>query len=313
MSALEKTFKRAVNLFPLWSVLVAVLALCWPAAFLWYGKEAISVGLGLIMLGMGLTLELEDFRRVARRPAAVGLGVVLQFAVMPLLGWGIAWAFGLSEGVAVGLILVACCPGGTASNVVAFLARADVALSVSMTAASTLAAVFLTPLLTQFYAGQYVPVDAWGLFRSIALIVILPVVAGVAANRFFKGPAAKAASFSPFVSVLFILLIVGFIMADKRDAILGSGGVLVPAVVLLHAGGFGAGYLLARLCGFEESVRRAASIEVGMQNSGLGAALATKHFASLPMAPVPCALSAVTHCILGSIAAGLWRRTGKKG
>ena len=313
MSAFEKTFKWAVNLFPLWSVLVAVVALRWPAVFLWYGKEAISVGLGLIMLGMGLTLEVEDFRRVARRPAAVGLGVVLQFAVMPLLGWGIAWAFGLSEGFAVGLILVACCPGGTASNVVAFLARADVALSVSMTAASTLAAVFLTPFLTQFYAGQYVPVDAWGLFRSIALIVILPVAAGVAVNRFFKGAAAKASSFSPFVSVLFILLIVGSIMAANRDAILGSAGVLVPAIVLLHVVGFAAGYLLASLCGFKESIRRAASIEVGMQNSGLGAALATKHFASLPMAPVPCALSAVTHCILGSIAAGLWRRTGKKG
>ena len=313
MSGFEKFFKTATNLFPLWSALVAVVALCWPAAFLWYGKEAISVGLGVIMLGMGLTLTLEDFRRVARRPAAVGLGVTLQFAVMPLLGWGIARGFGLSEGAAVGLILVACCPGGTASNVVAFLARADVALSVSMTAVSTLAAVFLTPLLTQFYAGQYVPVDAWGLFRSIALIVILPVVAGVAINRYFKNAAGKVSCFSPFVSVLFILLIVGFIMAAKRDAILGSGGVLVPAVVLLHSGGFAAGYLLARLSGFEESMRRAASIEVGMQNSGLGAALATKHFAFLPMAPVPCALSAVTHCILGSVVAGWWRRSGKNG
>ncbi len=168
-----RSFQVATNLFPLWSVLVAVVALWWPQAFLWYGKETITVGLGIIMLGMGLTLTVEDFRRVWKHPGAIGLGVALQFAVMPFLGWGIAQVFGLPKGMAVGLILVSCCPGGTASNVVVFLARADVALSVSMTAFSTLAAVALTPFLTQFYAGQYVPVDALGLLKSILLIVIL--------------------------------------------------------------------------------------------------------------------------------------------
>ncbi|MBO93546.1 MAG: transporter [Opitutales bacterium] len=301
-------FRVTTNLFPLWSVLVAVVALRWPQAFLWYGKETITVGLGIIMLGMGLTLAVEDFRRVLRRPKAIGIGVFLQFAVMPLLGWVIAQFFGLPKGMAVGLILVSCCPGGTASNVVAFLARADVALSVSMTTVSTLAAVILTPLLTKFYAGQYVPVDAWALLRSILLVVILPITVGVAVNQFFGEAAKKVSAYSPFVSVLFIILIVGFIMAAKRDSIIEHWQVLTAAVVLLHAGGFSLGYLLAKLTGFEEAVRRTTSIEVGMQNSGLGTALATKHFVNLPMAPVPCALSAVTHCILGSVVAAWCRR-----
>ncbi|MBO94099.1 MAG: transporter [Opitutales bacterium] len=308
---LANFFRVGTNLFPLWSVLVAVVALWWPPAFLWYTEETIPIGLGLIMLGMGLTLRVEDFQRVWKRPAAIGFGILLQFAVMPFLGWGIARSFDLPPDMAVGLILVSCCPGGTASNVVAFLARADVALSVSMTIFSTLMAVFLTPLLTEFYAGQYVPVDAWGLFKSILLIVVFPVIVGLLANRFFRKASQVISIYSPFVSVLCIILIVGFIMADKKAEILDHWKVLTAAVVLLHAGGFGLGYALAKLTGFEESVRRTASIEVGMQNSGLGAALAKDHFKSLPMAPVPCALSAVTHCILGSLVAGLWRTKPK--
>ena len=301
-------FKMATNLFPLWSVMVAFVALLRPETFLWYGKDTITFGLGIIMLGMGLTLSPNDFRRALRRPKAVVLGVSLQFLIMPLLGWSIALLFDLPKGMAVGLILVSCCPGGTASNVVAFLARADLALSVSMTTVSTLAAVVLTPFLTQFYAGQYVPVDAWALLRSILLVVILPVTLGVGANRFFGKAAAKVSVYSPFVSVLFIILIVGFIMAAKRDSILEHWQSLTGAVALLHLGGFCLGYFFARVLGFEESVSRTSSIEVGMQNSGLGSALAVKHFSSLPLAPVPCALSAVTHCILGSVIAVFFRQ-----
>ncbi|MBL62551.1 MAG: transporter [Opitutae bacterium] len=309
---LANFFRTITALFPLWSVLVAVVALWWPESFLWYGKDTITIGLGIIMLGMGLTLKVEDFHRVWQRPGAIGLGVILQFAIMPFLGWGIAHLFHFSEGMAVGLILVSCCPGGTASNVVAFLARADVALSVSMTMVSTIAAVFMTPLLTKFYAGEYVPVEAWALLKSILLIVVLPVFLGVATNRFFGRAAQKVSAFSPFVSVAFIILIVGFIMAKNRDNVMGHWQELTAAVTLLHLGGFTIGYFLAKAIGFKEMVRRTASIEVGMQNSGLGAALATKHFPTLPMAPVPCALSAVTHCILGSLAAGFWRSSANK-
>ena len=226
---------------------------------------------------------------------------------MPFLGWSIGHLMALPRDIAVGLVLVACCPGGTASNVVAFLARANVALSVSMTAISTMLAVVLTPVLTKYYVGERVSVDALGLLQSILIIVILPVAAGVAINHFFGKAARRIAAVSPFVSVVFIILIVGYILAQNRDSILEHWRVLVAAVLMLHIGGFGLGYALARLMKFDEQSSRTVSIEVGMQNSGLGTALATKHFAALPLAAVPCAVSAVTHCILGSIAAGVWR------
>jgi BASS family bile acid:Na+ symporter len=305
---LANCFRVGTNLFPVWSVLVALIALWWPSAFLWFGKDAITIGLGVILLGMGLTLSVDDFLRVLKYPKAIGIGVVLQFLIMPFLGWGIGYLFGLPKGLAVGLILVSCCPGGTASNVVVFLARADVALSVSMTAISTLLAVVLTPLLTEFYAGQYVPVDAWAMLKSIFLVVILPISTGVILNRFFSKAAKQVSVYSPFVSVLFIILIVGFVMAANRDRILDNIGILTAAVALLHIGGFSLGYLFAKIAGFDASVCRTASIEVGMQNSGLGSALAIKHFGNLPMAVTPCALSAVTHCILGSFLAFLWNK-----
>lgn len=304
---MQTFFRWLTQLFPLWSVLVAVVALFWPTAFGWYTDTMIRIGLGVIMLGMGLTLTLDDFRRVFVIPFALLGGVVLQFAVMPLLGWGIGHWMELPRDMAVGLVLVSCCPGGTASNVVAFLARANVALSVSMTAIATALAVVLTPFLTKFYVGERVPVDALGLLQSIVIIVILPVVAGITINHFFRQAAKRIAAVSPFVSVLFIILIVGYILSMNRDSILENWRTLVTATLMLHLGGFGLGYGLSRLMRFDEQSSRTVSIEVGMQNSGLGAALATKHFASLPLAAVPCAVSAVTHCIMGSIAAGVWR------
>ena len=304
---METCFRWLTNLFPLWSILVAVLALAWPGAFDWYSATMIRVGLGVIMLGMGLTLTLDDFRRVFVIPFALLGGVGLQFAVMPFLGWGIGHIIELPRDMAVGLVLVSCCPGGTASNVVAFLARANVALSVSMTAISTMLAVVLTPLLTILYVGERVPVDALGLLQSILIIVIFPVAVGVGINHFFGKAASQIAVVSPFVSVVFIIMIVGYILAQNRDSILENWLMLVASVLMLHVGGFGMGYGLSKLMRFDEQSSRTVSIEVGMQNSGLGAALAVKHFAALPLASVPCAVSAVTHCILGSIAAGVWR------
>ena len=304
---METCFRWLTNLFPLWSVLVVVLALVWPGAFDWYSATMIRVGLGVIMLGMGLTLTLDDFRRVFVIPFALLGGVGLQFAVMPFLGWGIGHIIELPRDMAVGLVLVSCCPGGTASNVVAFLARANVALSVSMTAISTMLAVVLTPLLTILYVGERVPVDALGLLQSILIIVIFPVAVGVGINHLFGKAASQIAVVSPFVSVVFIIMIVGYILAQNRDSILENWLMLVASVLMLHVGGFGMGYGLSKLMRFDEQSSRTVSIEVGMQNSGLGTDLAIKHFAALPLAAVPCAVSAVTHCILGSIAAGVWR------
>ncbi|MBC8245074.1 MAG: bile acid:sodium symporter family protein [Verrucomicrobia bacterium] len=224
---------------------------------------------------------------------------------MPVRGGGMGQWGELPGDRAVGFVLGACCPGGTASNVVAFLARANVALSVSMTAISTTLAVVLTPLMTKFYVGERVPVDALGLLQSILVIVILPVISGITINHFFGRAAKRIAAVSPFVSVLFIILIVGYILSLNRDSILENWQTLVVATLLLHLGGFGLGYGLARAMKLDVLSSRTVSIEVGMQNSGLGTALAKAHFTALTA--VPCAVSAVIHCILGSIAAGIWR------
>ena len=300
------------QLFPVWSVVVAMIALFYPPAFLWYGAGAISWGLGLIMLGMGMTLTPEDFKRVWQVPKLIALGVGLQFLIMP--GWSalLATLLHLPNEMAVGLILVACCPGGTASNVVVFLAKGNVALSVSLTLCSTLIAVFMTPWLTYFYAGQYIPIDPWALLSTIFTVVVVPLFVGVIWKFYFGRSAHLISSFSPLVSVVFILLIVGFVLANKRDLIIEHGWVLLIATVLLHLGGFVGGYLGGYLLGRKKIERQTLSIEVGMQNSGLGTALAAKHFPLLSMTPAPCALSAIVHCVVGSLLASKWGKENEK-
>jgi len=295
------------NLFPVWVVLGGLIALVQPAWFLWVTRDVITWGLAVIMLGMGITLSLADFRAVLQMPKAVAAGVLAQFLIMPFLGWSIAHLLRLERDLAVGLILVACCPGGTASNVVTFLARANVALSVLMTMASTFAAIVMTPLLTKWLAGTYVPVDAWGLFVSVIQIVLLPVLLGVALHHLTPRLVKAVLPVAPLISVLAIVMICAGIIASSAEPLRKSGGRLLLAVFLLHAGGFGLGYLVAKLLGFDRINRRTISIEVGMQNSGLGAALAKNHFAELPLAPLPCAISATFHSVIGSILAGIWR------
>jgi bile acid:Na+ symporter, BASS family len=304
----EVIAKIATQFFPVWSVMVGILALYEPAWFLWYGKDSIGLGLGIIMLGMGMTLQLEDFLRVWKEPKVVGLGVFTQFLIMPAWGAFLAWVLKLPTEMAVGLILVASCPGGTASNVVVFLAKANLALSVSLTLVSTILAIFLTPWLTNLYAGHYVPVDSWGLLKSILLIVMLPLLIGLLWKRLFEKSARQVTKVSPFVSVLFILLIVGYVLAAKRDIILNNWYTLLFAVLFLHTGGFFLGFVIGLLFKRNQLECRTFSIEVGMQNSGLGMALASKHFAHLPMVPAPCALSAVIHCLIGSFLASWWNR-----
>lgn len=299
--------------FPLWVLLGCAWAWWRPGDWTWF-RPWIEPGLGLIMLGMGLTLRWADFAAVARRPGAVAAGVLAQFAIMPLSGFLIARVFGLDAGLALGLILVSCCPGGTASNVICYLARANVALSVLMTLTSTLAAVFLTPLLTKWLAGKYLPIDAWALFRSMIVVVLLPLVAGVMVNslvgRMRRPERVRAAvdAAGPVLSVAVIVLIVGCIFALKKAEIAVAALPLFVSVFVLHALGFGLGYGVMWLSGRDEAMRRTVSIEVGMQNSGLGSALATRHFAEYALAPVPSAISAVYHCIIGSVLAAWWGR-----
>lgn len=262
------------------------------------------------MLGMGMTLTLEDFARIAKLPKAVGVGVLCQFTLMPFLGWSIAYGIKLHEidpNLAFGLILVSCCPGGTASNVVAFLARANVALSVTMTMCSTFAAIAMTPLMTKWLAGAVVTVDAWLLFMNTLTVVLLPITVGILMNRYLPKVTKAVQPFSPFVSVVAIVLVVASIIGDKKEIIRSAGVALLMAPFLLHVGAFALGYLVARLIGFDEDVRRTISIEVGMQNSGLGAKLAKSHFPD-SNAPVPCAISALYHCVIGSAVAAVWQR-----
>jgi BASS family bile acid:Na+ symporter len=235
-------------------------------------------------------------------------GVVGQFLIMPAAGWLIATSLGLPTPFAVGLILVACCPGGTASNVVSFIARADVALSVVMTTVSTLAAVLLTPLLTQALAGRLVEVDTLGLFLSTVQVVVAPVAVGVALKRFAPAVVRGVLPVAPLVSVLLIALVCGSIIGQNAATVRESGFRLLTAIILVHAAGFGVGYGFARVLRFPVITARTISIETGMQNSGLGVVLAQQHFAAEPLTAVPGAISALVHSVLGSILAAWWRQ-----
>jgi len=310
-------FQQATSLFALWSVLGAAWAWFQPTAFTWFVDVKVAlplvgelnlmaIGLGVIMLGMGVTLTVDDFRRVVKVPGSVALGVGCQFLIMPLAGVSLAFAFSLPDELKVGLILVSCCPGGTASNVIAFLARANVALSVLMTMCSTLLAIVLTPLLTKFLAGAILEIDAWGMFRSMLTIVLLPVLGGVALNHFLGRKLGPVKMVSPLVSVLVVVLIVGAIIAKGKANIAAAGPTLLVAVGCLHAIGFSVGYGLVRVLRFPKGFCRTVSIEVGMQNSGLGASLARQHVSLA--AAAPCAISALYHCVIGSFLAAWWRR-----
>ena len=305
---LHQALRVGTFAFPGWVLLASLAALWRPGMFTWFSGSLITYGLGCIMLGMGLTLEVDDFRRVLRRPAPIGLGVALQYGVMPLLGWTVAWALDLPREFAVGLILVSCCPGGVASNVISYLALADVPLSVSMTAVSTGLSVLMTPALTAMLASSRIDVPAAGLLLSTVQVVILPIVLGLLLRRYADKLTRAVLPYGPFASVLLITLIVASIIGSSRTAILESGDLLIVAVFALHAGGFFFGYGLTRLVSPRVPTARTVSIEVGMQNSGLGVVLAGQHFTS-PLVAVPSAISSLFHSLIGSVLAGIWRAT----
>ncbi|MDP4625513.1 MAG: bile acid:sodium symporter family protein [Akkermansiaceae bacterium] len=312
---LSKISATLTTAFPFWLILGCVWAWLQPDTWTWFSPW-IAPALGVIMLGMGLTLRFSDFASVLKEPKRIALGVFAQFGIMPLVGWGLAKIFGLETGLALGLILVACCPGGTVSNVICHLAKANVPLSVLLTMTSTMTAVVVTPLLTSWLAGAWMPVDAWALFKSMVIVVLLPLIVGISVNTLLgKMKDARKLregidAIGPLVSALVVVAIVGCIVAGKRDEIASAAVPLFVSVILLHGFGFFLGYFFAKLTGCKESLRRTISIEVGMQNSGLAAALATKHFPSIALAPVPAAISAVFHSLIGSALAAWWRRKG---
>ncbi|MCI0919019.1 bile acid:sodium symporter family protein [Pseudomonas stutzeri] len=310
MRALAALSRFVGNTFALWVLLFAILAFFQPSWFLPATAWIVPL-LGLIMFGMGLTLKAADFAEVARRPLWVALGVGAQFLIMPALAWLLCQLLGLPAEIAVGVILVGCCPGGTASNVIAWFSRGDVALSVAITAVTTLLAPLVTPALIWLLASAWLPVNFGALFMSIVQIVLLPIALGLIARRLLGNRVHQVVDILPLVSVVSIVFIVAAVVAASQAKIAESG-LLIMAVVILHNSlGLGIGYLVGRLFGLPLAQRKTLSIEVGMQNSGLGAALASAHFS--PLAAVPSALFSVWHNLSGALLATVYRRMKDKG
>ena len=273
--------------------------------------SSITAALAVTMLGMGLTMDSADMVDALQSPRQVAVGVALQFTIMPLLAFAVSRALPLPTPLAVGLILVGCCPGGTASNVVTYIARANVALSVVLTAASTVLASVVTPALCAALAGTLVPVPAGKLMVSTAQVVLAPVALGLVLKRLAPTAVAAVAPLCPPVAVATVTLICASVIGGSADAVRSAGPLLLLAVFLLHAGGFLLGYVGAAAAGYGEKTRRTVSIEVGMQNSALGCVLALAHFAD-PTTAVPAAISATAHSVIGSALAGAWRTQDAK-
>ena len=262
------------------------------------------------MFGMGMTLRFEDFKLVLQRPRDVFIGTVAQFGIMPLLAWGLAHAFSLPPELAAGVILVGTCPGGTSSNVMTYLARGDVALSVSMTMASTILAPIMTPLLTLWLAGQWIDIPAGKMMISIAQVVIAPILLGLLINHFFERPVQKVVKVLPLISVIAIVLIVGGVVAANAGRIIETGALIMLVVMCHNLLGYTLGFVVAKVLGMDMAKVKAVSIEVGMQNSGLATSLALLHFGAA--AAIPGALFSVWHNISGSLAANYLSSRMKK-
>lgn len=290
--------------FILWIILFSAVAYFFPSVFKNLGFLIVPM-LAVIMFAMGITLRIDDFRRVFLRPLEILAGVCAQYVVMPLLGFLLAIAFGISPLIAVGVVLVGSCPGGTASNVITYLARGDLALSVTLTSVSTLLCPFLLPALMYGYAGKWIDVPVADLFISALQIVLLPVLLGVSLRKLLGRKSETVLPFLPSVSSLVIALVVGIIVALNAESIKTIGAVVFLAVIIHNALGLVFGYLIAKALGFGESSCRAISVEVGMQNSGLAAALSHLHF-GYPSA-LPAALFSIWHNISGGAVASLWR------
>ena len=303
MKVLEKASTFAGNTFAYWVILFAALALFFPGGFTWIGSY-ISLLLGIIMFGMGMTLSASDFKEVFSHPKKVLIGVLAQFIIMPLTAFALAKLLGLPPEIAVGVILVGSCPGGTSSNVMTFLARGNTALSVTITSCTTLLAPLLTPAITLMLASQWLPVSAGAMFKSVLTIVLLPIVLGLIAKSLFSKQVEKGAKALPLVSVIGIVAIVAAVVSGSKEKILESGLLILAVVILHNAFGYLLGFFAAKLFKMDYADQKAVSIEVGMQNSGLATALAMAHFS--PLAAVPGAIFSVWHNVSGSFLANYW-------
>ncbi|WP_272567991.1 ketopantoate/pantoate/pantothenate transporter PanS [Providencia sp. PROV255] len=295
---------KVTRLFPLWALLLSIFAYYTPNSFTGV-SPFISYLLMLIMFTMGVTLRISDFKRVVTRPAPVIICTFIHYLIMPLAAWLLAKAFDMPADLAVGMILVGSVASGTASNVMIYLARGDVALSVTISSVSTLVGVFATPLLTLLYADTSISVNVMGMLLSILQIVIIPIIAGLVIHHLFSEIVKKIEPFLPSLSMICILAIISAVVAGSQSHIASVGFMVAIAVVLHNGIGLIGGYWGGRLFGFDESTCRTLAIEVGMQNSGLAATLGAQYFGA--MAVLPGALFSVWHNLSGSLLAGYWQ------
>ncbi len=295
------------NLYPVWTIGIAIFALIKPSALNWFSGNWVIGALAFVMLNMGFTLTLADFRRLGQMPGCIAVGFVLHYTIMPLSGWLVAHWLKLEPQFAVGLILVASCPCGTASNLMTYLARGNLALSVCLTMISTILAFVMTPLWCEKLAGQYVPVDAWAMSLSTLKMVVAPVLCGAFFNWLSPKAIKVISRFSQVLAVIAFLFVTGSIVAQNAPAVIAHAGLLAIAASLLHVMGFGLGYWTARLFRYPLDIARTLSIEVGMQNGGLAAVLAKTNIPLMPLAAVPAVFSAFIQTLVGGTIATWWR------
>ena len=311
MSILFKFTQFVQKTFALWVILFSGLALYSPESFVWL-KTYITWMLGIIMFGMGMTMTLGDFKGVLQSPKAVTIGVFAQFIVMPTLAYLLCKLFNLPTEIAIGVILVGCCPGGTASNVITYMAKGNTALSVACTSVSTILAPILTPAIFYVLASQWIDINAMSMLKSILQVVLFPIVLGLFVRAILNNKVDHYIQVMPLISVVAIVAIVAAIIAGSKAQILESG-LMILGVVILHNGlGLLLGFWAARIFKLPYTDCKAISIEVGMQNSGLGVALAAVHFALSPITAVPSAIFSLWHNISGSALATYWAAKSNK-
>jgi len=308
---LERISAFAGNTFALWVILFAIVSFLFPGGFTWIAPH-VSILLGIIMFGMGLTLTPQDFKDVLKAPKSVFITVLAQYIIMPLLAYGLAVVFQLPPEIAVGVILVGCSPGGTASNVITYLAKGNTALSVSATTVSTLLAPVLTPALTLLLANQWMPVSFKDMFIQILQVVLIPIILGFVIRLLFSKQVERSISVLPLVSVIGIVAVAAAVVSVNKEAVATSGLLIFGVVVLHNLLGLLLGFSVARLFKLSFSDQKAVSIEVGMQNSGLASTLALTFFAATPIAAVPSVLFSIWHNISGPVLATFWSKYDDK-
>ncbi len=297
--------KKFTSLFPLWAVLLSVVAYLRPEYFAPH-QDLIVPFLSLIMLGMGITLSVDNFLEVFKKPKVIFLGTLMQYTIMPLAAWIVCLVLKLPADIATGVILLGSCPGGTASNVISYLAKADVALSIVLTSVSTMLAFLATPFLTWFFIGQVVNVDVTGMLVSVVKIVIVPVVLGLLISYLFEKQIGAVKEVFPAISAAAIVIIIAVIIGTNSGNLAHSGPLVLLAVILHNGLGLASGYWVSKALKLSETEARTISIEVGMQNSGLSVALAIKYFTAT--AALPGAIFSIWHNLSGAFLAGHWSK-----